>query len=242
MKKDFEIDVISLIKIQAKSLGLTQAQLARRLNVSLPTIKRWYQGDFVTIENLKRLCDEVGLTLSEVFTAAEAKSSQQFQYSISQEQSLAKNPDVLAYFDLLLKGHSVRAIEKKVGLNSSQSARYLAQLDRLKLIKWLSRDEIQFCVSGEPVWRKDGPLSKILGAKIRESFLNSVKANETRFFLHSYLTDDMKSLQAKLDEIARFATAANKRAKQNPTEAKEIGLFLAASHFKWDLERSLTLA
>ncbi|RYZ68472.1 MAG: XRE family transcriptional regulator [Proteobacteria bacterium] len=93
MKQDLHRELVAIVKARAKTNGLTQAALAKRLSVSLPTMKRWYQGDFVTLENLKRLCDEVGLSLTEAFATVEDAKSLNFQYTNEQEVFFAMNLD-----------------------------------------------------------------------------------------------------------------------------------------------------
>ena len=64
-----------IVKNKAKSLGLTQSDLAKKLGVSLPTIKRWYGGGTVTLESFKLLVNEVGLSLTEIFSSIEESTS-----------------------------------------------------------------------------------------------------------------------------------------------------------------------
>lgn len=228
---------MEVVKSQAKRMGLTQAHLADRLGVSLPTIKRWYQGDFVTLANLKKICDEIGLTLADIFTDAEGSASRRFQYSLEQESYFADNVAVLAYFDLLLKGLTPREIERRTG--TRKSASYLAQLERLKLIKWLKADRVEILVKGEPAWRPNGPLAKTLTPKIKDAFFSSLDAKSSKFALHSYLPDDLERLKVKLAEVSDFASTANRRSQLNAEKAIPHGLYFAVSQFDWHLEKAL---
>ena len=103
------------IKYKAKSSGLTQAAIANRLDVSLPTVKRWYAGKNLTIPSLKKLSDLLGFSLSELFSAIDSEKNQ-FQYTLSQENYLAKHPESLAFFDLLLRGKTIKQIQSQFKL------------------------------------------------------------------------------------------------------------------------------
>lgn len=237
--KDLSTDVIDLVKARAKANGQTQADLAKRLRVSLPTIKRWYQGEFSTLGNLKLLCDEVGLTLTEVFEAAEKPRTLNFQYTIEQESFFADHPEYLAYFDLLLSGHSPANIQKTYSLEPKLATRILSKLEKLRLIDWLPSDKIKLLVTGEPVWRKNGPLSKKLSPENLRTFLQTADHSKTHFFLHDYLPEDADVLKSKIEDLIRFARTADKRAKRRNNEAKPHGFYISLQNFRWNLDEFL---
>lgn len=228
-----------ITKNKAKSQGITQDDLASKLGVSLPTVKRWYGGGTITLESLQKLVNEVGLTLTEVFSSLEESSSKTFHYSGEQEKFFSDNPDYLAYFDNLLRGQSPSQIQKKFALSEKRSVQYLSKLDKLKLIEWLPKNKIKLLVEGEPVWKAGGELAKKLRSDILRSFLEKEQKNESHFFLHDYLPEDRDEIARKIQELIEFAKRANSRAKFRTDNTKSAGLYISLQNFRWVIDKYL---
>ena len=101
--QEFVIKLMTVVKRQAKAKGYSQPILAKKLNVSLPTLKRWLAGKTVRLDNLKQLSDVLGLSFVELAAATDEGSSRR-HYTLEQEAEFAKKPEFLAFFDFLLRG------------------------------------------------------------------------------------------------------------------------------------------
>lgn len=238
--RDINKQALQIIKNKARSLALTQNELAIKLGVSLPTIKRWYGGGTITLESLQLLVNEVGLTLTEVFSSLEASSSETFQYTGEQENFFSENPDYLAYFDNLLRGFGPAQIQKKFRLSERKSVQYLSKLDKLQLIEWLPKNKVRLLVKGEPVWKDGGKLAATLRTDIFKRFIEKEQRSNTNFFLHDYLPEDRNQIARKIQELAEFAIRANSRAKFQIDNSKPVGLYLSLQNFRWDIDEYLT--
>lgn len=236
---DINKQALLIVKNKAKSLGLTQNELARKLGVSLPTIKRWYGGGTITLESLKLLVNEVGLSLTEVFSSIEEATSETFHYTEEQEHFFSANPDYLAYFDNLLRGLSPSQIQKKFHIPEKKSLQYLSKLDKLKIIEWLPKNKVRLLVKGEPVWKVGGSLAVKLRNDIFKSFMESERRSDSHFFLHDYLPEDRDEVARKIQELIEFAKRANSRAKFRTDDAKPAGLYLSLQNFRWEMDKYL---
>ena len=237
--RDLNKQALQIIKNKSKSLGLTQAHLAKKMGVSLPTIKRWYGGGTITLESLKLLANEAGLTLTEIFSSIEESTAPSFRYTDEQENFFSSNPDYLAFFDNLLRGYSPSQVQKKFQIADKKVTSYLSKLDKLKLIEWLPQDKVRLLVQGEPVWKVGGALGTKLRADIFQSFMGAeVKAN-THFFLHDYLPEDKEELARKIQDLIEFAKRANSRAKFKTDRSKAAGLYISLQNFRWSLDKYL---
>ena len=237
--KDLNKQAMQIIKIKSKSLGLTQETLAKKLGVSLPTIKRWYGGGTITLDSLNLLVNEVGLTLTEVFSSLESSLSPSFQYTDEQESFFSSNPDYLAYFDNLLRGYSPSQIQKKFHLIDKKCISYLAKLDRLKLIEWLPNNKVRLLVHGEPIWKPGGALATKLRSDILKNFFESESTVSSHFFLHDYLPEDKEEIAKKIQELIEYSKRANSRAKFKVDKSKPIGLYLSLQNFRWNIDTYL---
>lgn len=236
---DINKQALQIVKNKAKSQGLTQNDLAKKLGVSLPTIKRWYAGGTITLESLKLLVNQVGLSLTEVFSSIEESALETFHYTDEQEYFFSTNPDYLAYFDNLLRGNTPSQIQKKFHLPEKKTVQYLSKLDKLKLIEWLPKNKVRLLVKGEPVWKVGGPLAVKLRNDIFKSFIESERKSETQFFLHDYLEEDRKEISRKIQDVVEFAKRANRRAKFNIDKAKPSGIYLSLQNFRWEVDKYL---
>ena len=232
-------DVMKVVKRKAKSLGLTQTNLAKRLKVSLPTLKRWLAGGAISLDSLSLLVNEVGMTMTEVFSSVEALTTMSFQYSEEQEKFFSDHPQYLAYFDNLLRGLTPKQIQRKFVIDDRKTVSYLSKLDKLNLIMWLPNNEVRLLVEGEPVWNPKGPLARQLRKDIFESFIKSEKSKDVHFYLHDYSKEDREEILKKISELIEIAKQANRRARYHAEEAKPAGLYISFQDFRWNLDEYL---
>ena len=236
---DINKQALQIIKNKAKSLGLTQSELATKLGVSLPTIKRWYGGGTITLESLQLVVNEVGLTLAEVFSSLEQSTAKTFHYTKEQERFLSEHPDYLAYFDNLLRGLNPSQIQKKFRMSERKSIQYLSKLDKLKLIEWLPKNKIKLLVNGEPTWRVGGELDARLRNDIFKNFIEKEQRSDAHFFLHDYLPEDRNEIARKIQELIEFAKRANSRAQFRIDDSQPVGFYVSLQSFRWDMDKYL---
>lgn len=212
--------------------------IAKEFDVSLPTVKRWYSGQGLSLEQASDLCHFLGLTLGEALHAIQ-KTTQTFLYTLEQEKFFAKNPDTLAFFDNLLRGKSLKSMRKKFRLSSTKMTDSLLKLDRLKLIELHPNNKFKLLKKGEPIWRPSGPLQVTFRSQILEDFLGTKKCDLDRFLLYEFSDDDAKAIQLKLLELQQLASTANRRSALANSKAKSYGLMLSLKEFKWSIDQFL---
>lgn len=236
---DLSKQAMTIIKNRAKAQGLTQQDFAKNLGVSLATIKRWYGGGTISLDILKDLCHEVGMTVSDVLSAVENQSTTKFSYTREQEEFFADEPSYLAFFDQLLRGYTPAQIQKKFQISARKLTQMLSQLEKLKLIEWLPHNKVRLLVAGEPVWLVGGPLAAKLRREIFQAFLESETKSKAHFFLHDYLDDDLLTIKLKIEELIQITQRAHSRAKYKPEVAKPMGFYLSLQDFRWNMDHYL---
>lgn len=236
---DYSRLVAQFLKARAKGAGVSQSQLAEKLGVSLPTIKRWLNGASLTIGDLQRLAALLDISLSEIFSSLEELPEPGFAYTEAQERFFIKNLDCLAFFDNLLRGFSATQIQKKYKIQQTELVRYLADLERNKLIEWLPKNRVRLLVTGEVVWKKDGLLAARLRKEIFSQFLSAEKSSTSRFFLHDYLDSDRIEIERKIVDLIETAKKANRRSRLGVEHSKAVGLYISIQDFRWNLDRLL---
>lgn len=239
MKKDasFSKSVLSIVKRHARANGLNQNQLARRLGVSLPTIKRWLSGEAVSLDKLSLLCDVVGLKVSEVVAEVEGGSNSGWQYSLEQEEFLALNPDVLAFFDYMVQGSTPGRIKARFKLQRDKVSRYLSELESIGLVERHPGNRVRMVQKGEPVWRKAGPLSIAYRGKIINEFLSQ---NDTGSFLVAeILEEDELELELLIKKFIEAVSKFSIRSKISSQNPKPYGVYVLGKPFRWSIDKFL---
>jgi len=220
----------------------TQPQLAQELGVSLATTKRWLQGKGIALDDLSRLLTLMGSSLREFAASIEAPS-QQFAYTLVQEEALAKEPGLLAYFDFLLNGRNPQQIKKIFALTSKANFHYLFNLDKIGLIKLLPGEGAKLLVSGEPKWRKHGPLSqKFRQTAVQEFISQGIGDGKAMRFGIYYLEKAAElELTKRIEELYSLAKEleSRTRARSNIADLVPLGMLCAFKSFEWSLLRKI---
>ncbi|MGE0631856.1 MAG: hypothetical protein AB7O96_05585 [Pseudobdellovibrionaceae bacterium] len=223
------LEINKVVKSAIKSQGLTYPLLAKRLHVSVPTIKRWLRSEGLSVQQWLEFLSAVGLSLSDVASAISEPSADQFEYTEKQETLLAETPGVLAFFQSLLSGETPVEIQKTHGLSKQSIIFYLKKLDEISLVVWTEGLACKLKVRGEPKWKKGGPLAK----KFRDRLLNDFiwpRKNEDCFRLGIYevTKKDCQELAAQVGVLFETAKNMEKKARllKIKTETTCIGTCL----------------
>ena len=236
---NFDLKLMNILKSRAKALGITQADLARELDVSLVTVKRWFAGKGLRITTLKALCDLLHLSVSEVVSSVETEKASVFRYTLRQEEVLAQDPKALALFDLLIGGSTLGQLKAKYKLEDKKLETLLLKLDRIGLIELHPKNKVKLKTRGEPSWNPDGPLERTYRKQMIESLLGEHEKAKTTFFIHDYLPSDLEKIQKIKKDLEEFMLSANTRAAHRPTEAKSFGVYVTIKEFEWSLRHKL---
>ena len=225
---------MSGLKGMTRAKGLTQASLAKDMGVSLPTIKRWFSGKGVTLENLFSLLDLIGVSFQDLieFIPPELKG---FQYSSQQEEFFTRNPMYLAYFDRLLAGDRPQDVARQMRLTAKSTSRYLSGLEKIGLIEVHPENKIRMKVEGEPQWSKDGPLATKFRASVATEFIEKLGTKKIHMGLHRLLPEDRDKSLALIKELQTFLMGSENRAKFLKKGMSSYGFMVALAPFESSL-------
>lgn len=232
-------DLMNILKQEAKKSGLTQQQLAKKLNTSLATLKRWFSGEGVSLETTLLIANQLGLSLTDIASKLDDQRDLFFYYTEKQELYFSKNPDGLAFFDYLLKNSTVEKIQNRFNLSDTKVSDLLSKLDKLELIEWHPNNKVKILTYGEPRWKKDGHLSKILKPQIWNDFISGQTSNNSSFSLHEILDEDAPTIKNKLNDLLETIRIANKKATIKNQKSKSYGLYFCFRDFRWQLDQFL---
>lgn len=164
---------LNSLKRSLKAKNVLYRDLAKALNLSESSVKRILSNKSLSLERLEEICRVADISFSEVVKSANLEeASQVVTLTDEQEKALAENARLLHYFMMLQEGKSAQKIEREYQINSSESKKYLFQLDRLNLIELHPRDKVKLKRHGFLRFRRDGPVGKALFEQTKSSYLN----------------------------------------------------------------------
>src|SRR6185312_13327169 len=167
-----------VIREEVRRQGLRIKDLAKLLKVSEPTIKRYLAGRGVTLEVWTKMYEVLGLDIRQMADRAGSIMVYQKTYTEKQELGFCKIPGLYAFHSQMLMGFSVKEIVAKYKLTEKSTIFYLKHLDDIGIIQWKSGFEYKMTLSGEPNWRKNGPLSRKFKDSIFSDFIYANKNSE----------------------------------------------------------------
>lgn len=141
---DFKSQNLKLaLKRLIKLKGLTYADLAERLECSLPTVKRILGPEELTLSRFLQLCEIADVNLAELETYAQEGNAQDESFTEEQERFLAQNRSHFAYLMKLFDGKTPRQIADEFNLPQRSTDRYLVALEKNQLIRVTGKQKVK---------------------------------------------------------------------------------------------------
>lgn len=149
---DVEIKKVkTVLKDQLKRNRLTYEDVAKELEVSVPTIKRWMGDGELTLTDLHRISKLLKMSLTEIHLLAEKVEEQKKEeFSQEQQEFLAKHPHYFAYFLQLSENNTPEQIQEKFKLTKSSTDKYLVKLEQKELIRVTTANKVKINFSEVP--------------------------------------------------------------------------------------------
>jgi len=232
-----EIDrLVATLKRLLKRSGMSYRELARRLGVSEPTVKRLFSKGGFSLERLVRIASILGMSLAEVAQQAEQSAARIATLTQAQERELVAEPALLLVAVCALNGWTADEIVATYRFTRAECLRGLLRLDRLGLITLLSGDRIRPNVARDFDWLPDGPIQRFFRRQEKEDFLSGDFAapGENLFFLFGMLTPHAKErLEAQLAKLRGEFSELHRDSLAAPFEQRRGACLLVAQR-EWE--------
>jgi transcriptional regulator with XRE-family HTH domain len=161
--------ILAELKRELKRQGVGVPQLAERFGVAEPTLRRWLRGQGLTLDNLDRLCQLLGLDLRDVATRAHSGGADVF--TLAQERILAADRGLGLLFFAILNGAQRDRLEEDFKIPAARVGAHLDRLRRLALIDISPSGRIRPLVSRLVRWSPGGPLAIAFEHTVKSFFL-----------------------------------------------------------------------
>lgn len=189
--------------------GLTYADVARRLGVSEPTVKRLFSTERLTLERLDALCAVAGVDLADLAREAQDAGTRVSRLGREQEEQLVRDETLLLVAVLVLNHWRHDDILAAYRIEPAALVRALAALDRLGLIDLLPANRVRLKVARDFAWLPNGPIERWFEHNVQADFLdaNFHGEREVRRFSHGMLSADSQArLLERIERLcAEFA-------------------------------------
>jgi len=197
--------------------GLTYRKLAKELAMSESNIKRMFSTGNVSLKRLEKICELAQVSVVELVGQMDLEMRTVHQLTEEQENEITSDNGLLLVTFLVINGWKYDEILNAYSYTPHQLVRYLATLDRIKLIELLPKNRFHLLVSPRFGWRRNGPIQRFFVEKIQRDFLDSQFTGETEslLFLSGMLTPSSRSVLSKrLEDVAKEFNELNRKDSQ----------------------------
>lgn len=230
--------LVSTLKQQLKSQGMTYRDVARALKLSEPSVKRLFASGRFTVERLVQVSNLLGYTLAELSKEALAGQTRLSTLTEKQEREVVSDPRLLMIAVCAINHWTMDEMVEIYKLSVPECIKYLLQLDRLRIIDLLPGNRIRLNVARDFDWLPSGPIRQYFRSRGINDFLKSdfTHEDEAMAFVHGMFTD--QAIAQILDELRKLRQkfAELHEASLSAPLSKRRGLGLLMAMRKWEPE------
>lgn len=226
MEERLRGEIFDSLKTALRKRGLTYADLAARMDLSEPTIKRLFSDRDCKMGRLLALCDHAGVSLGDLLDHARRHAPAPLDLPPAVEAELAATPRLFHLFILLRDGVPEVEIMDCIGLSRAEMVRLQLRLEHLGLARTGADGRIRV-LSDLPVrFRRHGPLHALI-RDINTQFVAKVydraDADDARF---RTLSRRMRPETARLaqQELSALCDRIDTMARQDQLIAADADL------------------
>ena len=223
--------IIGAIKQQLKLQGITYQQLAQRLKVSEPTVKRdLARGDF-SLSRLEEICQVLGVTIADLANTEPARELLITQFTDQQERTLTSNPKLLMLTYLLVNHWKFEDIIAAFDMSENELVSFLLSLDKLGIVRFRPPRGVQTLTARNFSWRKDGPVHEFFLQRLVPEYFRAKfdrPGDDFNFFAGSLSRASLARFKSALTRLtAEFEDLARHDAKLSFDERQGCTAILA---------------
>ncbi len=228
--------LVDALKACLRARGMTYKQLAGRLRVSEPTVKRMFSRGTFTLERIEQILEVIDLDLQELARLAREGSPAPSELTVEQEVALAEDQQLFSIFWLLQNNWSFDEILAAFTVSRAQLTAFFARLDRLKLIRWGPQERARLLVRRDFPWRDGGPVKKTYGAQIMREFLDARFKAPLEFMRFETRVLSPESAAVLKRRLERVVLDFNELAEVDSSvpSGKRLGIAMVAACRPWE--------
>jgi transcriptional regulator with XRE-family HTH domain len=224
--------MIMVLKQELKAKGLKRRDVAKRLNVSEITVKRYLSGRSMSITTLESLAALVNLDLLSLAASAQEQETGTPKLNKAQEAALGTSRPLIGIYMLLVRGWTPAKIQREFGIDAQKLDTVLTRLQNLGIIRRVSPQNIKILALPDPDQTGGNPLSDFWREEAHK-FLAEIDLRNQRceWFYNSVRLSpaSVRQLREMIEQFMLDVRALGRNDVPLPDEeAKWYRLFIAA--------------
>jgi transcriptional regulator with XRE-family HTH domain len=194
----------SLLLVQAlkqllKSQNMTYNDIAKQLKLSEASIKRMFANQQLSLDRIDAICVLLGIEISDLLQKMQQMSKRITQLTEEQEKIIVGDRKLCLITICVVNRWTLNDILNYYNFSENECIRYLAQLDKIKIIELLPKNKIKLLISPGFMWIPNGPIQKFFQQYILTDFINSSFRNENEEMICQFgmLTEESNAMFRK---------------------------------------------
>jgi DNA-binding Xre family transcriptional regulator len=190
--------ILQAIREQLRARGMTYRELAQKLEVSEPTVKRDLSRGGFSLTRLDQICIALDIGLADL--VATGRGHRLTRLSEEQEKALVSDPKLLLVTFLAVNDWKFNEILDAFKLDENELISLLLRLDVLRIVDYRPPYRLKKLTARNFSWRRDGPVhAYFLSRVVPEFFADRFDAG----------ADDLHFMGGLLSESSRRHVAAS---------------------------------
>jgi len=198
--------LIQSLKRALKAHGLSYSDVAQQLDLSEASVKRLFSESSFSLSRLDKVCQMMAMEISDLVLQMNNDARLMLSgLSLEQEQEIASDIALLLITVCVLNRWTMAQLVDHFHLSEHQCIRYLAVLDRLKIIDLLAGNRVKLRVSTNFKCLDNGPIQQFFQQKLAADFFDSqfTQQQEQLIVINGMLSDSaMMIFHRKVEQLA----------------------------------------
>jgi transcriptional regulator with XRE-family HTH domain len=198
--------ILTTLKKRLKAQGLTYSDVADSLNLTEASVKRLFAQKSFSLQRLDKVCHLLDMEISDLLRGISEENARLLELAEEQEAEIAGDITLLLVTVCVLNRWTLPEIIGHYDISETECIRYLARLDRLRIIELLPANRIKLLVAPNFQWRENGPIQGFFQSRVESDFFNSRfdKSTEKLVVLNGMFADEsILIFKRKLDKLAQ---------------------------------------
>jgi transcriptional regulator with XRE-family HTH domain len=196
--------LVDNLKRRLRADKITYRELARRLRLSEPTVKRDLSRGTFSLARLDRMCEVLGVSLGDLLQPP-GDFVPLTQLSSEQEQALVTQPKLLLVTYLVVNDWKFQEIVTTFQVSENELVSLLLRLERLGIAEFRPPHRMRKLTARNFTWRKDGPVHKFFLERVVPEFFAGRfdgATDELRFIGGTLAAETLRQFKAGIERLA----------------------------------------
>jgi transcriptional regulator with XRE-family HTH domain len=196
--------LVSNLKARMRADGITYKQLAARIGLSEPTIKRDLSRGNFSLPRLDRICFALKISLEDL-VGQKTGSELITEFSADQETALVAHPKFLLVTYLVVNDWKFNEIIETFQIGDNELIDIALKLEKLNIVEFEKPNKLRKLTARNFSWRKDGPVHAFFLQRVAPEFFNARfdrPSDDFRFIAGTLSAQSRQRFKVAIEKLA----------------------------------------